>query len=180
MEVSYSEGLANHTGPESCVGVRKDAGEALTGVRAGWVLSREMHAPPRGGLLRGADAVEKGGRRDLLRRAGRDAAGPCAVRDPRHVRKHLAREPGDPTGLCDRKIGRAYREVEGLDADDERRWEVGPAQSTGEAVEQGRENGCGDGGGKGADQGKPARAQRTPDTGPARCAQRARAGTSSR
>src|ERR1700676_313667 len=41
-------------------------------------------------------------------------------------------------------------------ADDERRWEVGPAHSTGEAVEQGRENGCGDGGGKGPDQGKSA------------------------
>src|SRR6267378_2123524 len=64
-------------------------------------------------------------------------------------------------------------------ADDERRWEVGPAQSTGEAVEQGRENGRGDGGGKGPDQGEPARAQRTPDTGPGGCAQCARAGTTS-
>lgn len=82
MEVSYSEGLANHTGPESCVGVRKDAGEALTGVRAGWVLSREMHAPPRGGLLRGADAVEKGGRRDLLRRAGETRQDPARSETP--------------------------------------------------------------------------------------------------
>src|ERR1700733_13169489 len=76
MEVSYSEGLANHAGPESCVGVRKDAGEALTGVRTGWVLSREIHAPPRGGLLRGADAAECGGRRDLQPREGE------GLRDP--------------------------------------------------------------------------------------------------
>ena len=41
MRVSYGEGLANHTGSESCVGVREGAGEALTGVRAGWVLSLE-------------------------------------------------------------------------------------------------------------------------------------------
>jgi len=41
MKVPYGEGLANHTGPESCVCNRKDAGEALTGVSAGQVLSRE-------------------------------------------------------------------------------------------------------------------------------------------
>ena len=35
MQVSYSEGLANRTDPESCVGVREDAGEALTGERIG-------------------------------------------------------------------------------------------------------------------------------------------------
>jgi RNA-directed DNA polymerase len=70
MKVLYIEGLANHIGPESCTGVRKVAGEALTGERAGWVLSREIYAPPQGGLLRGADAVEKGGRQNLGRRSG--------------------------------------------------------------------------------------------------------------
>ena len=35
MEELYVEGLATHDGPESCVGVREDAGEAWTGVRAG-------------------------------------------------------------------------------------------------------------------------------------------------
>ena len=39
MRVSYGEGLASHTGPESCGVVREDAVEALTGVRAGWVSS---------------------------------------------------------------------------------------------------------------------------------------------
>jgi hypothetical protein len=37
MKVLYIEGLANHIGPESCISVRKDEGEALTGVRTGWV-----------------------------------------------------------------------------------------------------------------------------------------------
>ena|ERR1017187_4035477 len=41
MKESYGEDIASHTGPESCVGDRKAAGEALTGVRMGWVLSRE-------------------------------------------------------------------------------------------------------------------------------------------
>jgi hypothetical protein len=82
MEVSYSEGLANHAGPESCVGVREGAGEALTGVRAGWVLSREIHAPPRGGLLRGADAVESGGKRNQQPRNGERRLGPARSETP--------------------------------------------------------------------------------------------------
>ena len=42
MQEPYGEGVASHTGPESCVVVRKGKGEALTGVHAGWVLSREI------------------------------------------------------------------------------------------------------------------------------------------
>lgn len=40
MQVSSSEGVANHTVPESCAEAREGFGEALTGVRIGWVLSR--------------------------------------------------------------------------------------------------------------------------------------------
>ncbi len=32
MKEPYGEGVASRTGPESCVAVRKDGGEALTGV----------------------------------------------------------------------------------------------------------------------------------------------------
>ena len=42
MKEPYGEGLAIHTDPESCVVVREDAGEALTGARAGEVSSREI------------------------------------------------------------------------------------------------------------------------------------------
>ena len=52
MQVSYSEGVANHTGPESCVGIREDAGEALTGERIGQPSSREKLKVP------GADVFE--------------------------------------------------------------------------------------------------------------------------
>ena len=43
MKVSYFEGLATHIDPESCVGGRKAAGEALTGESTGSVQSHEMH-----------------------------------------------------------------------------------------------------------------------------------------
>jgi hypothetical protein len=63
MKESYGEGVATHTGPESCAVAREGGGEALTGGRAGQVLSREIYAPPRERWsLRGADAVEDGGR----------------------------------------------------------------------------------------------------------------------
>jgi len=42
MKEPYGEGLANHTGPESCGGGSNVFAEALTGVRAGQVLSREI------------------------------------------------------------------------------------------------------------------------------------------
>jgi hypothetical protein len=42
MKDLYGEGIASHTGSESCGSGRKAIAEALTGVRAGRVLSREM------------------------------------------------------------------------------------------------------------------------------------------
>ena len=62
MQVPYGEGVANHTAPESCAVVREGGGEALTGVRAGRVLSREIHLP------QAADAVGSGGRPHPARR----------------------------------------------------------------------------------------------------------------
>lgn len=69
MKVLYSEGIAIHTGPESCTFVGNGEGEALTGVRAGQVWSREIEPPSRKRwLLRGADAVELSGRQNWERR----------------------------------------------------------------------------------------------------------------
>src|SRR5216684_4821969 len=65
MEESYVKGLANRNGPESCVGWGDPLGEALTGVRAGWVLSREMN------LVRDADPVRRRGRPQSLCRSGK-------------------------------------------------------------------------------------------------------------
>ena len=41
MRVRYGEGLAIHSGPESCAVIREGVGEALTGVCIGQPLSRE-------------------------------------------------------------------------------------------------------------------------------------------
>jgi hypothetical protein len=65
MKESYVKGLANHDGPESCTGARKLAGEALTGERAGRVLSREMR------INRDADPVGKRGRPQSASRKGK-------------------------------------------------------------------------------------------------------------
>src|SRR5947209_20094572 len=53
---STSKDLARHGGPESCVRVREDVGEALTGARAGMAIE------PRNQRVRGADVVPCGGR----------------------------------------------------------------------------------------------------------------------
>ena len=44
MKESYGEGVAYHTGPESCAGRREAAGEALTGVHADQPLSSEINS----------------------------------------------------------------------------------------------------------------------------------------
>jgi hypothetical protein len=64
MEVSNVKGLANHNDPESCVVWGDPQGEALTGERAGWVLSRENK------LIRDADPVRRRGRPQLTCRIG--------------------------------------------------------------------------------------------------------------
>jgi hypothetical protein len=69
MKESYREGIASHSGPESCGGAREVAVEALTGVWMGRVLSRETYAPAGDRwAFWGADAVEVCRRQDCERR----------------------------------------------------------------------------------------------------------------
>ncbi len=94
MEVSYGEGVASHTGPESCAVARKGRGEALTGGRAGRVLSREN-----GGQLRGADAVDTGGRPHPSRRQRETRRDPARSETPSthgstsHGNREIPRSP---------------------------------------------------------------------------------------
>jgi RNA-directed DNA polymerase len=44
MEESDAEDVASRSGPESWGSVREDGVQALTGVRVGWVLSREIRS----------------------------------------------------------------------------------------------------------------------------------------
>ena len=70
MKVLCSEGIANHTGPESCVLYREMQGEALTGESVGQPLSRESFKS-----VQGADAVSVvEGNTD-----GRDLASACTA-----------------------------------------------------------------------------------------------------
>ena len=64
MKVSNVKGLANRDDPESCGGARKSGGEALTGERAGWVLSREKQ------FVRDADLLRRKGRPQSTFRIG--------------------------------------------------------------------------------------------------------------
>jgi hypothetical protein len=89
VEVSNRKGIANQTGPESCVAHREVRDEALTGEPAGQRLSRESFK-----LVQGADAVSVvEGNTDR-----RDRASACSTLRglrPWHVGTLFAREPGD-------------------------------------------------------------------------------------
>ena len=93
MKVHCREGVAIHTGPESCVDDPRGRGEALTGVRIGQPLSRESR------YIRDADAV-------LVAEGnteGRAMRVPCrsrVVRDPGICRRSLYgnREISRPAG----------------------------------------------------------------------------------
>jgi hypothetical protein len=89
MQESHVEGVANHNDPESCVGAREDAGEALTGARTGRVSSREINRSER---------RRRPEKRKAIRCAplARGAYRLCAVKDPVHVRNLLVRERRDP------------------------------------------------------------------------------------
>jgi hypothetical protein len=97
MRVSYCEGLANHTGPESCGAAREGGFEALTGEGAGRVFSRERDT------LRDADAVRRGGRQHRLRRYGKAHTSPARSQTPSTYRNtsHGNREiPRSPRTEC--------------------------------------------------------------------------------
>ena len=76
MKESYVEGLATHSGPESCGAAREGGAEALTGVRAGRVFSREST------FLRDADAVGESGRLHLAHRYREVHQGPARSETP--------------------------------------------------------------------------------------------------
>jgi hypothetical protein len=92
MKESDTEGLATHGGPELCAAAREGDGEALAGdVQAG-LLSREIENS-------GVPTLSFGRKATL--RVGAIAKPPAdpAVREPGHVRKLHAREPGCVTNV---------------------------------------------------------------------------------
>ena len=103
MKESYGEGLATHADPESC-GAAREGSEALTGVRAGRVLSRERTS------LRDADAVGESGRPHLEHRYREMLQGPARSETPSTYGNTMrgSREiPGSP--VADKAAGRAVK-----------------------------------------------------------------------
>jgi len=99
MKVSYSEGLANHTGPESCGAAREGGVEALTGEGAGRVFSRERK------FLRDADVVGESGRQDRERRYSKAHPSPARSQTPSTYRN---------TSFGNREVPRSPRAEEAL------------------------------------------------------------------
>ena len=93
MKESYGEGLATHTGPESCGAAREGGDEAWTGERAGRVFSRVRT------LLRDADAVGESGRphrvhryREVLENSARSET-PCTYVDTSRGNREIPSSP---------------------------------------------------------------------------------------
>ena len=101
MKTLYIEGVATHDGPESCVGVRKGGGEALTGVRAGRAieprnqvqfgvptLSKEAEGNIAGGVIASRRRTLRG------RRTCACTESPCARTGRSHARPSVDRRAG--------------------------------------------------------------------------------------
>jgi hypothetical protein len=142
MKESYGEGIANHTGSESCGHGRKARREALTGETGR--ISREIPQTPR---RRRLDTRRKDTSGNSVARAVPES---CAVFDP-GTRGHILRgvgrsrvHPSTPT--------RVASGGPRTQADDERTWEVGQTHSAWEVFEQSQNIGGGGDGGKGSGQ----------------------------
>lgn len=96
MKESYREGIANHSGPEPCGGVRKGAPEALS--RGICRLGIEL----RNRVLRDADGVRQygrqhGGERDRKRALGpAESKTPCMRRNSMRENREAPRPPVAP------------------------------------------------------------------------------------
>jgi len=103
MKEPYDEGLANHIGPESCGGGSNGTAEALTGVRAGQVLSREML------FISGCRRNGSVGRQYLSCRYGETRQDPARSKTLART-ETLCTGPGDPM-LAPREGVGSYWEV---------------------------------------------------------------------
>src|SRR6516162_11723974 len=98
MKESHGKGLATHSGPKSCGASRKGSVEALTGVRAGRVFSRERDK------LRDADAVGGSGRRRRAHRYREMRSGPawsetpCTYGNTSHENREILCSPAPDGG----------------------------------------------------------------------------------
>jgi len=88
VQVHHGEGVATHIGPEPCVVIREDAGEASVGERIGQPWSRENLSNSGADVFRFTEGNMDG-------RVIASARPTRRGRRPWHVRKLFVREPGD-------------------------------------------------------------------------------------
>jgi hypothetical protein len=88
VQVHHGEGVATHIGPEPCVVIREDAGEASVGERIGQPWSRENLSNSGADVFRFTEGNMDG---HVIASARPTRRG----RRPWHVRKLFVREPGD-------------------------------------------------------------------------------------
>ena len=97
MKELYGEGLATHADPESCVGSRKGAGEALTGAHAGRAIE------PRNSYFWVPTPLQRAEGNTILRKTASTGS---------TWRGRRTRGPGDDGRRCMREISmRENREV---------------------------------------------------------------------
>jgi hypothetical protein len=112
MKEPYGEDLASHTGPESCEGGSDVALEALTGVRAGWVLSLVMSS------VQGADAFRFVGRQHGPHRYREEWTSPAGSKTP-GTHGRTSQGGGDRPCRRTEPFGDGSREIPGSTSDSE-------------------------------------------------------------
>ena len=117
MQVHCNEGVAIRIGPESCVCIREDTDEALTGERIGQPLSRESLIVPDTDVVKYTEGNMDGCVIASARPVWRG-------RRPWHVWKLFAREPGGLGFGLSANAARSASGRRGVDADDARTREV--------------------------------------------------------
>ena len=157
MQVRYGEGLAIHTDPESCAGIREGVGEALTGARTGGVSSGVSN------IVRGADSVAARRRQQVEVRHREDLIHSASSLDPQHVRTSLGNR--EIFVLPSAVVPRAASGRPEAVADDARDEEVTLVDSTYEAGEQSGAVRSGVGGGRRRDQEECGIAKHGPNAG---------------
>ena len=163
MKESYGKDPASHPDPESCVGDRKGAGEALTGAHAGQPSSCEIRCSGVPMRFSDAEGHTEGG---VIGKPLSDPAQSetlCMRGNSPHGKREIPQAPTER--VLDGSAGKG----QGPYLWRARLGEVGRPRSTGEAAEQRRARvACGGGGGKAVDQGEHDGRGRVPDSEPDR------------
>jgi len=109
MKEPYGEGLASHTDPESWGRIREGAFQALTGARAGRLLSREITSSGRRRRGKARKATS------LLPHNARQYEGPARSKNPSTLGTSLRENRESPRSpIVDGAMGRAGKSEDAI------------------------------------------------------------------